>query len=173
MVKNMKLPTISIGQKPTYIKLAEDVNLYKLFQKIEQEFDTCFIFESLGEEGKFARYSIIGFDPQHIIAARENTLTFDATSFVVDNPYFALRNMMPRQTIARNYAGGLVGYLSYEAVNYFEPSVHVKVHDLFPQFMFGVYTDGVIFDKLTNELFYFYYENDRSSMLRKIMRKKV
>ena len=48
-----KLPKIKLPQKPTYIKFAEDVDLYELFQKIEQQFETCFIFESLGEEGKF------------------------------------------------------------------------------------------------------------------------
>ncbi len=166
------LPKIKIGQKPTYIKLAEDVDFYTLFQKIEQQFDTCFIYESLGEEGKFSRYSVIGFDPSQIISAKENNLIIDNKVYPVKNPYFTLRDIMPSQTIARNYAGGLVGYLSYEAVNYFEPKLHVKTHDLFDQFMFGVYTDGLIFDKLTNELFYFYYDVDRRNVLEKIMRIK-
>lgn len=166
----MKLPKIELGQKPTYVKIAEDVDFFDVFKKVEQEFDTCFIFESLGEEGKFSRYSIIGFDPAHLISARDKTLTFDGEKYEIDNPYGALREMMPRQTIARNYAGGLIGYLSYEAVNYFEPSVHVKVHDAFEQFMFGVYLDGLIVDKLTNELFYFFYDEDRSKKLEEVMR---
>src|SRR5438045_2741957 len=45
-----------------------------------------------------------------------------------------------------------------------------KVHDKFPQFMFGVYTDGLVLDKVTNELLYFYYENDRSDMLHTSLR---
>ena len=61
------------------------------------------------------------------------------------NPYYALREIMPEKTIARSYSGGLIGYLSYDAINYMEPSVNVKVHPLFDQFMFGVYTDGLIF----------------------------
>jgi anthranilate synthase component 1 len=153
------------------VKIAEDVDFFGLFQKIEQQFKTCFIFESLGEEGKFARYSIIGFDPAHIVSARGNKLIFDGKSYAVKNPYYALRDMMPRQTIAKNYAGGLIGYLSYEAVNYMEPSVKVKVHKDFDQFLFGVYLDGLIFDKLTNELFYFYFDVDRSSILRAVMKK--
>jgi len=43
-----KLPKIKLPQKPTYIKFAEDVDLYELFQKIEQQFETCFIFPDLG-----------------------------------------------------------------------------------------------------------------------------
>ncbi|PIQ80947.1 MAG: anthranilate synthase component I [Candidatus Pacebacteria bacterium CG_4_10_14_3_um_filter_34_15] len=163
------LPKIKLSQKPTYIKFAKDVDFYALFKKIEQQFNTCFIFESLGEEGKFSRYSIIGFDPSHVISARENNLIFDGKSYSVSNPYLSLREIMPAPTIARNYAGGLIGYLSYEAVNYFEPKLHIKVHGLFDQFMFGVYTDGLIFDKLTNELFYFYYDTDRRDILEKIV----
>ncbi|HEX8932166.1 MAG TPA: hypothetical protein VF810_03355, partial [Patescibacteria group bacterium] len=49
--ENMKLPKIKINKKPTYIKFAEDADFFELFQKIEQYFDTCFIYESLGEEG--------------------------------------------------------------------------------------------------------------------------
>lgn len=167
------LPEIKISKKPTYIKFAEDVDFYELFQKIEQQFETCFIFESLGEEGKFSRYSIIGFAPLTIISARENNLIIDGKIYPVKNPYFALRDIMPPQTIARNYAGGLIGYLSYEAVNYFEPSLHIKVHDLFDQFMFGVYTDGLILDKQTQELFYFYYDKNRSNILKDVMDLKV
>src|SRR6185503_1679764 len=163
------LPKIKINKKPSIIKFAYDVDFFELFAKIEQAFDNCFIFESLGEEGKFSRYSIMGFDPDHIISARGNNLFFDNKKYVVENPYLALREIMPQDIIARNYAGGLIGYLSYEAVNYFEPSVKVKVHKLFDQFLFGVYTDGLILDKLTGELFYFYFNKNRSSVVKKIM----
>lgn len=168
----MKLPKIQLSQKPVYKKFAEDVDFVRLFAKIEQHFDTCFLFESLGEEGKFARYSIIGFDPEHIISARDNALFFDGKKYQVSNPYEALRDIMPPQTIARNYAGGLIGYLSYEAVNYFEPTLELPLHKDFDQFCFGVYTDGLVLDKLTNELFYFYYTKDRSEMLNKIAKTK-
>lgn len=163
-----KLSKIRISKKPTYLKFAEDVDFYELFQKIETEFDTCFIFESLGEEGKFSRYSIIGFDPISIISARKNTLTIDGKNIAVKNPYLSLRELMPDQVIARNYAGGLIGYLSYEAVNFFEVSINAKIHPSFDQFLFGVYTDGIILDKITGEIFYFYYDKNRSNLLKKI-----
>jgi len=168
----MKLPKIKIGQKPTYIKLAEDVDFFELFKKIDERFGACFIFESLGEEEKFSRYSILGFEPAHTISARGDTLSFDGKKYKVPNPYFALRSIMPPHTISKNYAGGLIGYLSYEALRYFEPSLDIKVHKDFEQFMFGVYADGVVHDKLTNELFYFYYDTDRSEVLRELMRER-
>lgn len=166
------LPKIKIPQKPVYVKFAQDMDFFKLFQKIEQQFPACFIFESLGEEGKFSRYSIIGFGPEYTISARGNNLIINKKSYLVDNPYFALRQIIPQNIISKNYAGGLIGYLSYETVNYFEPKLHVKVHELFDQFMFGVYTDGLILDKLTNELFYFYYDKDRSNVLKDLTHSK-
>ena len=54
-----------------------------------------------------------------------------------------------------------------------EPSVNVKVHPLFDQFIFGVYTDGLIFDKLTNELFYFYYSVNRIETVKKLLKNKI
>src|SRR6266571_6652555 len=123
----MQLPKVTLAQKPTYIKFAEDIDFFALFQKIEKEYADCFLFESLGEEGKFSRYSLIGFAPQHIVSARENNLIIDGKVYPVENPYSALQEIMPQQTIARNYAGGLIGYISYDAANYFEPSLNIKV----------------------------------------------
>ncbi len=104
-----KLPKIKISGKPKYIKLAQDVDFFEYFRKIDRAFDMCFIFESLGEEGppagqagKFARYSIIGFDPEHIISAKPNSLVIDGESYPVANPYLALREIMPEQTITKN-----------------------------------------------------------------------
>ncbi len=169
----MKLPKITIGKKPTYVKFAQDQDFYALFQRIEKMSKNCFLFESLGEEGKFSRYSIIGFDPEHIIRGRDKQLLIDEKVYKTANPYTALRSLMPEKTIAKNYAGGLVGYLSYEAVNYFDTAVQVKVHKDFDQFTFGVYTDGVILDKLTNELFYFYYTKSRLPLIQKILKKSI
>lgn len=169
----MQLPKIKLGQKPTYTKFAQDVDFFELFRKIEQRFDTCFLFESLGEEGKFSRYSILGFEPAHIISGRKKTLIVDGTEYAVGNPYVALRDVMPEETLGREYAGGLIGYVGYDAVPYFEPSLTIKQSDSFDQFLFGVYTDGVILDKETNELSYFYYDTDRSALLKELMRSEA
>lgn len=175
-----KLPKINIeglpaGRqgKPKYTKFAQDLDFYALFQKIEASHDTCFIFESLGEEGKFARYSILGFDPKHIISARGKVLTMDKKEYTVDNPYLSLKEIMPADVIAKNFCGGLVGYIGYDAVNYLEPAVRVKPNPDFDQLLFGVYTDGLVLDKLTNELFYFYYDVDRSAELHQIARSEL
>lgn len=168
-----KIPNIIIGQKPTYIKFDQDIDFFGLFQKIEKEFATCFILESLGDEGKFSRFAIIGFKPEDVISAKGKEIVVKGKTYTVENPYKTVQEIMPQHAIARNYAGGLVGYLSYEAINFFEPSLSVKVHELFPQFEFGVYTDGLVLDKVTNEVYYFFYEHDRSSQIKQLMQKKA
>ncbi|MBT3538517.1 anthranilate synthase component I family protein [Candidatus Parcubacteria bacterium] len=169
----MNLPKIEIPKKPTYIHIADDMDFFELFKKLERKNDNCFLFESLGEKDRSSRYSVIGFDPEHIIRAKQNTLYFDDTPYEVENPYFALRDIVPQDIIARKYAGGLVGYMGYDCINYFEPSVSVKVHDKFDQFMFGVYTDGLVFDTMTNQLFYFYYTTSRLDYIKEIMNEEV
>ena len=169
----MNLPKITIPRKPTYINFANDIDFFELFRKLEKNFDNCYLFESLGEQSQNARYSVIGFGPEQVISARENVLYFDQQKFTVENPYYALRKIMPPAVISRRYAGGLVGYMSYEAVNYIEPSLSVKIHHQFPQLMFGVYTDGLVLDTLTNQLFYFYYTENRLDLIQKAMSQPV
>ncbi len=160
-------------KKPTYQKLSRQVDFFALFQKIEKEFTNCFLFESLGSQSHVSRYAILGFDPRHIINAKGHELSIDGKKQTVTNPYKQLQKLVPQTAIARQYAGGLVGYLSYEAVNYFEESLQVKVHPDFPQFMFGVYTDGLIFDKVTGETYYFYYDKNRINVIEKLLTKQI
>src|SRR3989344_3767758 len=168
-----KLPKIKINQKTKYLTISHKIDFFGLFKKIEQSFENCFIFESLGEEGKFSRYSVMGFDPDHIIRARGNNLISDGKIYKVKNPYLTLREIMPPPNMAKKYAGGLVGYMSYEMLNYFESFPKVKIHEHFDQFMFGVYTDGLILDKSTGELMYFYHNANRIHMVKKSMNSKV
>jgi anthranilate synthase component 1 len=182
--ENMKLPKIILSKKPTYLKIAEGLDLFEVFSKIENKSEDCFILESLGEQNSLSRYSIVGFDPKHIISARGNSLFFDDEEFSFDdptspglrgarNPYFALREIVPQDLFSKFYAGGLVGFLSYEAANYFEPSLKLKEHKDFEAFKFGVYLDGLVLDKITGELFYFYYDENRIETVRAIIKAKV
>lgn len=168
----MKLPKISIPKKPTYIKFAEDMDFYYLFEQIYSSYNEVFLLESLGEEGRLSRYSFIGFQPQHVIRGKKEILEIDGVEYKVENPYFALRSIIPQDIISRNFAGGLVGYISYDAMSYFEPTLKLSHHDTFDSFVFGVFTDGFVLDKMTNELFYFHYGNNRFHELKEALSTK-
>ncbi|MHA7880665.1 MAG: anthranilate synthase component I family protein [Saccharospirillum sp.] len=164
----------SLPRKPHYVKLASDGDFFELFKKIEKRFETCFMLESLGEDSHIARYSIIGFDPEYQLYANDTTLSIEdrdgqVTDYSSDNPYQLLRELMPQNIISRKYAGGLTGYLGYDAMRYFEPTLQLKSHDWFDTFRFGLYKDGLVFDKMTGEVFYFYYENSRFDFLEQLI----
>lgn len=165
---------IQIPRKPSYITLATDCDFFELFKKIEKRFANCFFLESLGEESHISRYSLIGFDPEKVLSARDKALTITerdgrAASYPSDNPYYLLREIVPQDIISRGYAGGLTGYIGYDCMNYFEPSMNIQSSEYFDAFKFGLYKDGLILDKMTNEVFYFYYDENREALVNELM----
>ncbi|MEX0623140.1 anthranilate synthase component I family protein [Saccharospirillum sp.] len=164
----------TLPRKPHYVKLAADCDFFQLFRKIEKQFDTCYMLESLGEDSHIARHSIIGFDPEYCLYANGHELTIEdrdgnANTYTSHNPYDLLRSLMPQNIISRKYAGGLVGYLGYDAMRYFEPTLSLKANEDFDTFRFGLYKDGLILDKMTGEVIYFYYENSRYDFLQNLI----
>lgn len=159
---------IDIPSKPKRIKLTQDIDFFALFKRIERAFDTCYLLESLGEDSHISRHHAIGFDPVMTIAAIDRTTlaitdnkTAQTQQYQTDNPYQLLRSITPQHVIARDQSGGLVGYLGYDCVNFFEPSLNAKASDDFEPFKFGVYLDGLTLDKMTGEIFYFYYPTEQ------------
>lgn len=177
--QNSDMLKFEIPARANYIKFSADCDFFDLFRLIESEHDICFFLESLGEDSDFSRYSLIGFDPDLLIRGRNipqsekvspdepaGELIYGNEVIRCSNPYQELQKIIPQNIISRNYAGGLVGYLGYDAANFFEPSLQLQQHADFDPFMFGLYTDGLIFDKLTGELIYFYYDHSRMERVR-------
>jgi len=167
---------ISLPGKPNYRSLAVNCDFYQLFCKIESKYKNCFLLESLGEESYVSRNHIIGFDPKQMIFASdrhtlciEDTDTGEVKKYTTDNPYYALREIVPQNIISRRYAGGLVGYLGYDCVNFFEPSLNIQTSDDFEPFKFGVYKDGLVYDQMTGEVFYYYYDECRFEEVEQIL----
>ncbi|MEJ2041867.1 MAG: chorismate-binding protein [Reinekea sp.] len=170
----MSLKPFQLPRKPRYIKVTDDCDFFELFKKVEKRFTNCFILESLGEDSHIARHTIIGFDPEKIVYANGNELTIEERdgsrqTQTCDNPYLTLRELMPQNIISRMYAGGLTGYLGYNAMNYFEPSLKLHNSDLFDAFRFGLFKDGLVLDKMTGEVFYFYYDENRIVLVQELL----
>ncbi|WP_372740533.1 anthranilate synthase component I family protein [Neptunomonas sp.] len=165
---------IDLSRKPHYVTIASDCDFFDLFKKIEKQFDSCFMLESLGEDSFISRYSIIGFDPEKILWAEGNTLTIQqrdgrCEQYESDNPYYLLRDLIPQDVISRKYAGGLTGYIGYDSMNYFEPTLNLQRSDMFEAFKFGLYKDGLILDKMTGEVIYFYYTDNRLALVESLI----
>jgi anthranilate synthase component I len=169
---------MSREKNSSFIKLAEDIDLYELFKKIESIYRNCFFFESLGEEKNISRYHIIGFDPEFIISGvSKNLVNFDYRNghreqLCTNDAYQYLRELIPSYSPGRIYSGGLVGFMSYDAINLFEPHLEVKSNDDFELFKFGYYADGIVFDQVTGEAFYFFKGENRYEDISFLLRKE-
>ena len=174
---NKKPNKIIIQGKPKYVKIGDEYDFFQLFIKIEQNFKNCFLFESLGEESNISRYHIVGFNPKYIVySEQKDQLIIEDTSngkiekYVCDNPYYELRRIIPQNIISRKYAGGLVGFIGYDSINFFEDNLNITKNNNFESFKFGVYLDGLIFDQMTGEIFYYYYEDNKIEILKDILK---
>ena len=176
-MNNKKPKKIIIQAKPKYVKIGDEYDFFQLFIKIEQNFKNCFLFESLGEESNISRYHIVGFNPKYIVySEQKDQLIIEDTSngkiekYVCDNPYYELRTIIPQNIISRKYAGGLVGFIGYDSINFFEDNLNITKNNNFESFKFGVYLDGLIFDQMTGEIFYYYYEDNKIEILKDILK---
>ncbi|MCL4509281.1 MAG: anthranilate synthase component I family protein [Chloroflexi bacterium] len=135
------------------------------FVRLSQQFTNSFLLESLEENERVARYSVIGFNPLHHVWAKEGTLSIDGAPMATADPYGALRECLGQERLPTGgFSGGLVGYFSYEATRYFEPSLTFHPAE-FPDFEFGLYLDGLVLNRLTGDTYYFFLQEDRSALV--------
>ncbi|MGB7956316.1 MAG: anthranilate synthase component I family protein [Candidatus Nitrosopolaris sp.] len=135
---------------------------FGIFKRLYHRYDIVFIFESLVGPKELSEFSIIGFDP-------ELTITCDTKKFIISDrsgatkvtkvgdPLVQLREIVPKVSDNRfRYLGGAVGYVSYDAVRFWErlPLQNTKKHH-FPLLEFGIFTDGILYNHVEKQAYYF------------------
>jgi len=143
------------------------------FLKIHQKYDYAFLLESRGGKEKIAQYSFIGFDPKTVVTVKDGCATFLDACEKFEDPLDVVKRCLDKQSIpgAFRFAGGAVGYISYDAVRYWERLPAVSVDDLgFPDVEMGIYDDGLIFDHINREAYYFHAADDRYGELRRVLK---
>ncbi len=138
---------------------------YQLFRSLYSNYDDCFILESLTGPKEMAEFSIIGFDPFIKFSVNKDRIDIKSSdgskdSYRSEDPLSILKDIIPKVNDERfRYIGGAVGYISYDAVNYWE-DVNVKRSN-YPSMEFGIYTDGILFDHINSKVYYFYIDKPR------------
>ena len=139
------------------------------------------MLESAEGPRKLAQYSFIGFSPPKTIEAKNGNYT-ETTSGGARKTVF-LDDPLPllRETLAENFTtyrgfrfvGGLVGYFSYDSVRYLE-TIPDETHDdmKLPDFQFGVYDDGIVFDHTSGQAYYYWYNQNRIMEIEQLLAKK-
>ncbi len=149
---------------PVYREIIADMETpVSAFQKIDTG-DHSFLFESVEKGGKFARYSFLGASPQLIFKAYGKKITLrererERTYEIEDDLLHELERLMagyrpvPTADLPLFY-GGAVGYLGFEAVTQFEPTVPRAKHDDLgiPDAYFFVTDTLLIFDHLERRI---------------------
>lgn len=155
-----------------FVALSRDANLIPVFTELAADFETplsafqkltdetpAFLFESAEMNDHAGRYSFLGTNPTAVLVARGSEVTITeeggdkATVIESKDPLRTLEDFMAKFRPAPDDAlplfhGGAVGYLSYDMVRVFEPSISAPPPDQIgaPEMIFMVADSVVIFD---------------------------
>ncbi len=156
-----------------------DLDLITLFEKIAEKEKNFFFLESLGED-EWSEYSFLGFDPHAVIQAKGDDCFLNGKKVVLPrdtNPFQYLKSLFEPFsgiTSEKNFCGGLIGYFGTESARYYDPAIDTgRKRGDFPDFAFGLYLDGLIFDRKRNSLEYFTWGEDRSERIMKMLHSRT
>ncbi|HXQ23965.1 MAG TPA: anthranilate synthase component I [Candidatus Acidoferrales bacterium] len=126
-----------------FCRLAEQGNLVPVYREILADLETpvsaflkiddggdAFLLESVEGTEKWARYSFLGTAPEFVVRSKGCMMTEERRGQVpqereVTDPFVAVRELLQRYRPVQvsglpRFSGGLVGYLSYDLVRFFE-----------------------------------------------------
>lgn len=158
--------------KPQIIELDFD-SPFKLFKSIYHNSESSFLLESMESDSGLARLSVLGFKPVAILKAKGNILKIEKNGIEeeieTDNPFEEIKKITSGNILKKGFMGGLVGYISYEAVKYLE---NIEVQDSpYPDFEFGLFLDAIIFDRLQNKCQYITLGENRVNEINEMAKK--
>ena len=153
------------------LKIPITLGPLELFAKLQSQHKIAYLLESIEGPKKLAQYSFIGFDPRITIQANrgkvqirnqknEETCVLDAR-----DPLQLVGAVLREKAIPNRefrFVGGAVGYVSYDAVRYWEKLPEsVQEDSVFPDLEMGVFDDGFVFNHAAREAFYYYRGENR------------
>ncbi len=152
---------------------------FEIFKRIYLNYENVFILESLTGPKELSEFSVIGFDPEFTIKCDNGKFQIcrnEKTMYekLVKDPLLELRRILPTiEEKKLRYIGGAVGYVSYEAIRFWEKLPPKRSNNMFPMMEFGIYTDGLIHDKKHNAIHYFHIgKKSRFDELEKVINSK-
>lgn len=132
------------------------------FLKLADKLPHTFLLESAEQAEQVGRYSIIGLEPAGIVTETEKGTQLQTgakkTQWKKRPSVSVLEELLHGQKLANadalpGFAGGWVGYLSYECVSDFESvKLSRKKGPVFPRSIFFLVKDYVVFDHLKKNL---------------------
>ncbi len=168
----LKIKKINLTQQPL-----------EIFSKLQKKYQTAYLLESIEGPKKLAQYSFIGFDPKVTILVKNgraqirNEETGETTAEQTSDPLQVLERLLKDQAVPNTefrFVGGAVGYISYDAVRYWERLPQNSVDDLnFPDLEMGIFDDGFVFNHIEKQAFYYYRGKNRLPQVERLLKKPI
>ena len=177
MLKNF----ISGSQDFTFSKkkINTDKNPFEIFKQIYMNYENVFILESLTGPKELSEFSVIGFDPEFTVKYDKGKFQIYRKGKIISekkvkDPLAELRRILPIVNDKKlRYIGGAVGYVSYDAIRFWEQLPSKRASNMFPLMEFGIYTDGLIHDRKDKATYYFHIgKKSRLAELEKLLNSK-
>ena len=94
----------------------------------------CYMLESAQANDRWGRYTFLGYNPKLSITCVDGKMKLGDLTVDTDDPSAYLRQILsqyksPHIPNLPSFTGGLVGYFSYDYLDYSEPSVKCSVED--------------------------------------------
>lgn len=138
--------------------LADDVTPILMLRKLAALDEQYFLLESV-EGGNLGRYSFLGYHPKLSVSCKNDVVKVKENGMVRiihGKPKEALQSLLaqyrsPQIEGLPTFTGGLVGYFSYEMIQYAEPKLHIKQSDV-NDFELMMFDKLLAFDQVMHKL---------------------
>lgn len=153
-------------------------DLLTIFQCLSDQSTHFFFLESLGDD-EWNNQSFLGCNPIKRFAAKGKKIYInDEEQGEVENPllwledqFKAYQHLVPGVR-REGFSGGLVGHINFESIQYWEPSLSLESHSEFYDFEFGLFLDGLVYDRKLETLEYVFCDEDRSEYFLQLIAQK-
>jgi len=169
--------------KPNTVKLNWDRSPLEVFASLCEHCDYAYILESVEGPEKLAEYSFIGFEPCVVVSVKNgigdvyDKVRNETSRRVVSDPLLLVKELLDGHCKAHNdfrFAGGAVGYVSYDAIRYWEKLPEHTIDDFkLPDLEMAVYDDGIVFHHKTGEAFYYHFGGNRLKEIEAILKENI
>ena len=144
---------------PVYKRILADVlTPVGVWNALNQNIDYGFIFESVEKNIKRSRYSYIGINPKTIFVSK-GSRTQVIKNKKIDLINKPITDLIRQEQIGYDqrssddlppFSGGMVGYLSYETVRWYE-KISTHKDNMIPESIFMLFEDVIAFDHVNGD----------------------
>jgi len=144
-------------------------NPLEVFSGLVDGYRYLYLLESVEGPRKLAEFSFIGFSPKKLIVVKNRKTEIldekDKSVIITDNPLEAIKKAVYTNRVSCDrfrLVGGTVGYISYDAIRYWEDLPRTTIDDLnLPDVEMGIYDDGIVFNHIKKKAYYYYLSETR------------